>query len=252
MYHDVVRDGKPSGRDTGGRNRYEHSWDEFVAHLDHLARRARTPVATEELRPGRAVEWSLTFDDGGSSAVAVGEELARRGWHAYFFITTGLIGRQGFVDQEAVRSLDESGHVVGSHSVTHPARFASLGERELDREWRDSIDMLADILGRPVRTASVPGGDFRPHVATAAARAGISLLFTSEPRLATREIAGCVVAGRYSVTARTSARLASEAAAGRRSAWARQAAGWHARRAAKAVAGRRYYALRRHFMRPRR
>ena len=40
----------------------------------------------------------ITFDDGGASALAAGEELARRSWRGHFFIATDLVGRPGYLD----------------------------------------------------------------------------------------------------------------------------------------------------------
>src|SRR5204863_366926 len=65
-------------------------------------------------RPGRHVV--LTFDDGGRSALAIGDTLAARGWRGHFFIVTGLIGSRAFLAPQQIRYLRGCGHVIGSHS----------------------------------------------------------------------------------------------------------------------------------------
>jgi peptidoglycan/xylan/chitin deacetylase (PgdA/CDA1 family) len=248
MYHDVVRaDRGPSGFPGSGPARYALGWDEFVAHLDLIHETVGVaPVLVDRLsagdpRPG----WVLTFDDGGASATDVGEELARRGWPGYFLVTAGLVGTEGFVDADEVRELDRLGHVVGSHSVTHPDRMGALSFEQILREWRESCDALADLVGKPMRVASVPGGFYRRRVAVAAARAGIAMLFNSEPVRRVRSVDGCLVVGRYGIRDDTTAREAAAAAAGEPSTWRRQYVGWNVRKPMKVLGGERYDRARR-------
>lgn len=241
MYHDVVLgDRGQTGRAGAGPDRYKLAWDAFVEHLDRIGELARVPPTI--LGDGRAPEpsWSLTFDDGGASALAVGAELLRREWRGYFFVTTGFIGRSGFVDDDAIRALDAMGHAIGSHSVTHPGRMAALSPSALLHEWQASVETLSELLGREVRTGSVPGGYYGKRVALAAARAGIQTLFTSEPVRTAREVDGCLVVGRYSVRDDTSALDAARAAAGDAAPWLRQYVGWNVRKQAKALGSDHY------------
>jgi hypothetical protein len=64
-------------------------------------------------------------------------------------------------------------------------------------EWRVSCDTIAQILGEPCTTGSVPGGDISDIVLGVAAAAGLTHLFTSEPCRAPRRIGGCWILGRY-------------------------------------------------------
>jgi peptidoglycan/xylan/chitin deacetylase (PgdA/CDA1 family) len=201
---------------------------------------------TEASRGDRA--WCLTFDDGGASALAVAEELRRRGWRAYFFVTTGLIGHAGFVDEEAIRELDRMGHVVGSHSVTHPEQMSSLAAEKVLEEWKESVATLSELIGRDVSTGSVPGGSYRRRVAVLAARAGITTLFTSEPVTAPRWVDDCLVVGRYPVRRGTSVSKAAGAATGHPAPWAVHYLGWTVRKAAKALGGKYYYRGRRRLL----
>lgn len=247
MYHDVLRPGLASGRELPGADRYKLSDAAFSDHLEAIAARVDGPPDASD--DPRALEggggWSLTFDDGGASAVGIAETLASRGWRGYFFVTSGTIGTPGFVDEDGVRELARLGHVVGSHSATHPEHMSSLPTEALLEEWRASVDVLSSLLARPVRTASVPGGFYSTAVASAAARAGIGTLFTSAPSRAVHEVAGCLVVGRYVVRRDTSAASAAGAAAGSPGTWLRQYAGWSARRPLKALGGERYVRLRR-------
>jgi hypothetical protein len=117
-------------------------------------------------------------------------------------------------------------------------------------EWKQSTAVLADILGHPVSVAAVPGGDYRPVVARAAAAAGIRTLFTSEPVLGIREVDGCRVLGRLTIHRGTSAEEAAALACGGARFRVRQLASWNAKKAAKAIGGENYLRLRR-FLLPR-
>ena len=249
MYHDVVgRDREASGRIGAGPDRYKLSREQFLEHLNRMDEVVGVPPATSDdllIARGSSPNWSLTFDDGGASALQVGEELLRRSWRAHFFVTTDLIGSTGFLDEPAIRELDRMGHVVGSHSASHPEWMASLPTSDLLREWIDSLTRLSDLLGRSVRTASVPGGHFRRNVAAAAGRAGITTLFTSEPVRNACRMSGCLVVGRFSVRCDTSADAAARAAAGEAEPWFRQYVAWNVRKPAKLLGPERYDRVRR-------
>jgi len=248
MYHDVV-DGDPdlSGFVGAGPARYKLSTAQFRAHLDAIADSlSADPEVVDDLLAGNSgsAAWFLTFDDGGVSALATGEELARRQWRGHFFITTGRTGERGFLEASEIIELQRMGHIIGSHSASHPSRMSALTERELREEWRTSVESLADLLGGEIRSASVPGGYYTKRVARAATEAGIAALFTSEPVRTLQHVGECLVIGRLSMKTRTSAVAASRIAAGDSGPWLREWVGWNVRRSAKTVLGKRYERLR--------
>lgn len=234
MYHDV---------DEGNPDIYNVEPARFSEHLDAIERAVgRAPAAVEDVSDG---DWMITFDDGGASAQHAGEELARRGWRGHFFIATDLIGQLGYLDWDGVRAVAGMGHVIGSHSCSHPDRMAACSWEQLLDEWSRSAAVLAEALGRPVRTASVPGGLYSRSVGRAAAAAGFTTLFTSLPSQRLGSIEGCLLIGRYAIRRDTPADEAAAAAAGRAVPWARQRAAWGLRGAAKRIAGERYEGMRR-------
>jgi peptidoglycan/xylan/chitin deacetylase (PgdA/CDA1 family) len=141
----------------------------------------------------------FTFDAGGRSAVEAGEALAARGWRGHFFVTTSHIDEPRFVSTADIRKLRACGHLVGSHSHTHPTPFHALTTARMLEEWRVSSDRIAQVLGEPCTTGSVPGGDISDIVLGVAASAGLTHLFTSEPWRTPRRVGGCWVLGRYIV-----------------------------------------------------
>ncbi len=248
IYHDVTPSGQgdTSGRRGGGPALYKLDIAAFEAHLDALAGvdlSRRATIADALPADGSVL---LTFDDGGASAAAtIAPRLEARGWRGHFFVTTQEIGRPGYVDAAAIRTLAAAGHVIGTHSASHPDLFAALSPEAQAAEWLESKAALADILGAPIVAASVPGGLFDRGVARVAAASGLKMLFTSEPQARPWREGNCTVFGRFSVTRRTSADEVADLVFDRR--WRRQrAAGlWAVKRSLRAVGGERYLRLRR-------
>ena len=244
MYHDVVENGdfESSGFPGEGAHVYKLRREDFARHLDAIAAAGPAVGTIRDLKPSPVL---LTFDDGGVSFHhPIADLLEQRGWRGHFFITTDRIGTAGFLSEAELRDLHRRGHVIGSHSRTHPTRMAALSRAELDGEWSESIARLSTLLGEPVKTASVPGGYYSRQVAEAAAATGIGVLFTSEPTSRSAVVDGCVVLGRYVVQRGMEPRWSGGFAAGSPAQCWRQAALWKAKRVAKTLGGGGYLKLR--------
>jgi len=199
MYHEVTDDPKTSGFQRPGALPYTLTKDAFARHLDAIAGGPRAPEIVSELDlsgNGARRHVLLTFDDGGASALYAAEELQRRGWKAHFFIITGRIGERTFLKPADIKTLRAMGHVVGTHSHTHPDIFRALPRELMATEWRVSRAILESLLGEPCITGSVPGGDISRAVLTSAVESGIRYLFTSEPLLRPEKIGDTWVFGR--------------------------------------------------------
>lgn len=139
-----------------------------------------------------------TFDDGGVSLFNLGVPvLDRYGIKGVFFIPTAFIGKCGFMSKEQIVELHKSGHIIGSHSHTHPSNIASLKYDDIVLEWKTSLDILSEILGETIDTASIPNGYCSSKVLRAAKEAGISTLYTSEPTDSVKINNGITIIGRY-------------------------------------------------------
>jgi peptidoglycan/xylan/chitin deacetylase (PgdA/CDA1 family) len=258
MYHDVVENGdfESSGFPGEGANVYKLRRQDFERHLEAIG--AAVPEGTVTVfspsqhaspqpSPPNTITPAvfLTFDDGGVSfASPIAGLLEARGWRGHFFITTDRIGQPGFLGAAQIRDLFQRGHVIGSHSHTHPTRMAALGRAEMDDEWRRSLSILSSILGVDLKLASVPGGYYSRQVAESAAAAGVEALFTSEPTMEVGIGTGCLVIGRYVIQRGMGPEWSGGLAARRRSFRWRQTALWKAKRVAKLVGGPAYLRLR--------
>lgn len=205
-YHDVTDDARLSGFQRDGAVRYKLGTEQFQSHLDRIAEGPHAPslvTGIDLARPGRHV--LLTFDDGGKSALTIGDQLSRLGWRGHFFVTTSLIGRRTFLDAGEIRQLRTAGHLVGSHSHTHPDIYRELDPGRMVVEWRQSSDILAQITGEQCMAAAVPGGEISGQVLRSAGASGLRYLFTSEPWLTPRIVGGCWILGRYCAKSSTTA-----------------------------------------------
>jgi peptidoglycan/xylan/chitin deacetylase (PgdA/CDA1 family) len=282
LFHDVyTTDPTESGFVSDAAHRYKVSVADFEAQLEHIARiRADAPVGSigralsseragtigndaggvaNEHNPHDGVQaqdppYALTFDDGGVSYhTLIADRLEARGWRGHCFVSTDFIGQRGFLDASQIRDLDARGHVIGSHSASHPVRFSALPFAQMVREWRDSRVLLEDLLGHRVRVGSVPGGYFSAAVARAAREADLTELFTSEPVTTIELREGLTIVGRFAIRRGDAPDAAMRLLA--REPWARSIAwaNWNAKALVKPLLGPTYsrvadwiFAVRRH------
>jgi peptidoglycan/xylan/chitin deacetylase (PgdA/CDA1 family) len=247
-FHDVIEPGSPeaSGFPGPAAGHYKVDASVFAAYLEAMARGLRTPPESAPAFPaGTAVPFYLTFDDGGASALRTADMLDRFGWKGYFLVTTNFIGSAGFLTGGEIRQVRQRGHVIGSHSCSHPSRMSALSAAEMDAEWKGSVETLSSLLGESVTVASVPGGYLSRDVARSAARAGIRLLFTSEPTTRVETVDACAVVGRYAVVRGTPVSVATALASGDAAPRWRQSLLWNAKKGAKMLGGKHYLTLRR-------
>jgi peptidoglycan/xylan/chitin deacetylase (PgdA/CDA1 family) len=250
-YHDVVPadDFPSSGFGGPGADSYKLTTATFDAHLAAVAGTGSAAELTAEEVVSRPISDSgaqqprvlLTFDDGGRSALTeIAPRLEGLGWRGHFFMTSGQIGAPGFLTPDDLRELHERGHVVGSHSHSHPVRMSACSVEQLRHEWAESVRLLSGILGAPVRTASVPGGYFSRVVAEAAADAGLRVLFTSEPTSRPMRVGACTVLGRYTLRRDDPGSRAAALVAPAHGARVRQWSIWNAKKVLKALGGESY------------
>jgi Polysaccharide deacetylase len=240
MYHDVVAAGAEDSSGFPGRDAalYKVTPEVFEAHVAAIRDYLDSSTLPASMAP------VITFDDGGVSAMVAADVLERHDFRGHFFITVNYLGTSGFLADRDVRELRRRGHAIGSHSCSHPLRMGRCSWNQLREEWTRSRATLADIVGEHVPAASVPGGDFTPAVAEAAAAAGFTRLFTSEPVLASRFRHGLTIQGRFAIQKWTSPRRATALASGAWLPCALQAVVWNAKKIGKRLGGDRYLQLR--------
>ena len=193
MYHDIIPTGNDkswSGLNVKGANKYKISSEVFESQL----------ALAVELRQKINQEIIFTFDDGGISAIkTIVPILEKYQFKGIFFIPSALIGKDGFLSEKDLKALHQNGHIIGSHSHTHPAKMNRMPYEDILKEWKISTSILSEIISSPIEYASVPGGWYSQKVAEACNEVGIKYLFISEPTQNSWLIDDCKVSGRFAI-----------------------------------------------------
>lgn len=183
MYHDIVTtNDKSSGFQN--KNAFQYKVEESAFE--------------EQVKALQGKDVVFTFDDGGVSfltkAVPILEKYDFKG---VFLISTKYIGTPGFLTTEQVKELAERGHVVGSHSHTHPEIFTKLSSEEIKQEWQLSSQVLNDILGEREYVASIPNGYVSKEILDTAIQYGFNTIYTSQPSTNINTYKNSSLIGRY-------------------------------------------------------
>ena len=183
MYHDIVEHGDySSGFQNESAFRYKIEDSQFE----------------EQVCAVKEEDVAFTFDDGGvsfiSKAVPILEKYGKKG---IFFISTKYIDTPGFLTKQQIRELVSRGHIVGSHSHSHPANITSH-DVDLNEEWGKSKSILEELVGE-IKTCSIPNGYCSKEVLEAIERNGYKVAYTSKPTTKDFKYGTLLVKGRYGI-----------------------------------------------------
>lgn len=196
-YHDVfIANTSESGFDTNGANHYKINVDLFKDHLKTISQM----VDSGEISRSDIV---FTFDDGGVSSYGVIAPLLEKyNFIGHFYISTDYIGKPSFLSEQEIRLLVERGHVIGSHSASHPSNMSTLSIEERQNEWVKSISRLADVTGGLIKEISLPNGFLIKEDLEFIKTLGISHIYTSQFG-ENRQDEGITLIGRYPINKHT-------------------------------------------------
>ena len=100
----------------------------------------------------------FTFDDGGISFLTIiAPILEKYNQKGIFFISTQYIDTPLFLTKKQIKELRERGHIIGSHSHSHPQNISELANSDLLEEYKNEIfkekarkinTLGHDIIGR--------------------------------------------------------------------------------------------------------
>lgn len=195
MYHDIYRD---STTESGFQNptaiKYKVRADRFeaqVAAIDSYLRKRKLPASSID----------FTFDDGGISFLTVAAPILEKyGFRGIFFVSTGYIGANGFLDVNQIKELQHRGHLIGNHSHSHPERMSVMTTQELNDEWYTSQMILTEVLGHKPKVASIPNGYSSAKVLDAMVDADLTIIDTSATTTYQSHHKDAIIRGRYVIT----------------------------------------------------
>lgn len=185
MYHDIVtKYDKSSGFQN--ENAFQYKVEESAFE--------------EQVKALQGMDVVFTFDDGGVSFITKATPILEKyGFKGIFFISTQYIGTPGFLDKEQMIALAAGGHIIGSHSHTHPEFFTKLSKEEVREEWLKSYEILKNILGGKGFPMSIPNGYASKNIMQEAIDCGFTDIYTSQPTTKIKSFLGHKVIGRYVV-----------------------------------------------------
>ncbi len=182
MYHEVTDSPEQTGFKRKSALSYKHQTKEFEMHLDLISKSSANVCLADTIDFALPLKHILlTFDDGGKFAMYSADRIEKRGWRGHYFIATSKLDTGNYLSKKEVAELNLRGHIIGSHSHTHPDIFFSLSRAEMLEEWNISNKILSQMRQKPINMASIPGGDMNLLSQITALDSGIKYLFTSEP-----------------------------------------------------------------------
>ena len=158
----------------------------FSEHFRHLKEHGYAIISVsrllEQLASGRQPDEKtcvFTFDDGHKSSIEMAEILANSGAGGTFYLTKSYCEeREDFLKENEIRSLAQQGFDFGTHGVTHRS-LAHMPREEMQDEVRQSKEWLENVLGKPVRSMSLPAGQGDSEVYRTAYALGYSVVGNS-------------------------------------------------------------------------
>lgn len=180
MYHELERAGRPLCQSEPGYVRYILSEADFRDHVKSLAARGWGSWSVgQALQGAPAPGVVITFDDGCETDLLMAAPLLReQGMNATFYVTTGFLGKTGYLNVQQLRELHGLGFEIGCHSMTHPY-LSDLDAPGLQREIGDAKRQLEEWLGTKIEHFSCPGGRYDERVRAAVREAGYASMATS-------------------------------------------------------------------------
>lgn len=132
---------------------------DFSDHMDALNEMGYRYIFADEYAKHTYRTAVLTFDDGYvDNYTEMFPILKEKGGRATIFLIADLIGTDGYLNEEQIQEMAQSGLVsFQSHTCSHP-RLPELSAEAVRDEFQNSIQKIEGLTGRPVRAIAYPYG----------------------------------------------------------------------------------------------
>jgi len=102
----------------------------------------------------------ITFDDAHATQFSIAAPVLQEfGYKGVFFIMTVVIGKPGYLTTAQIKSLADSGHIIGCHTWDHPHLKGEV-PIDLKRQLIAPRKQLEKITGKPVYYFAYPFGEW--------------------------------------------------------------------------------------------
>jgi peptidoglycan/xylan/chitin deacetylase (PgdA/CDA1 family) len=106
-------------------------------------------------------DW-ITMDDGHNSIIKACAMMREKNFRAKVFISTNLIGEQGYCTEEEIWKLSRF-HYIESHSHEHK-KLTELSFEEVLQNITESVKIIKAITGRIPRYFAAPWNQFNREI----------------------------------------------------------------------------------------
>lgn len=188
MYHELELPGRGLCQSEAGYVRYILTEEDFSNQMEAIKSSGSRGVSVGTVldKPG-TTGVVVTFDDGCETDLLTAAPILKQlNFGATFYVTSGYLGRKGYMSPTQVRDLASLGFEIGCHSMTHPY-LPNLSDKELRREVVTAKADLEQITGSSVDHFSCPGGQYDRRVVQLAHEAGYKSLANSAIRANTSQ-----------------------------------------------------------------
>lgn len=140
---------------------------EFAKQMNYLKENDYTPIFVSEIDYAYAFSKPIiiTFDDAYidvyNNAFPI---LQKNNFKANIFVITGSIGNNLYMNEEMIKTVDASNLIeIGSHTISH-YKLAEKDAETIEKELKESKEVLEKILNKEVNTIAYPSGSFNSTV----------------------------------------------------------------------------------------
>jgi peptidoglycan/xylan/chitin deacetylase (PgdA/CDA1 family) len=136
----------------------------------------------ESVAKGEDVSKSvvLTFDDGYLDNYEYAwNAMQKYGVNGTFFIISGKIGQNEYMNKEQIKALSAGANEIASHSVAHPS-MEKLSTDKARSELSDSKKALEQLTGQSIISFCYPAGKYNDETKRLASEAGYKIAVTTQ------------------------------------------------------------------------
>ncbi len=181
MYHEVSKVSKAHDKCYSMTPLYDIPIDMFESQLMLFAQNGyKTLLFDDVLKIKQDEKYIiLTFDDGLKGNYRyVFPILNKYGFKATFFVTTGAIGSERYMNWSELKELVDNGMSIQSHTMSHKP-LQTLYKEDIYRELFGSKETIERMLKTKVTAISFPHGSYNLKIVSMAKEIGYKWMCTS-------------------------------------------------------------------------
>lgn len=154
---------------------------QFESQIQYFHKSGFKAIIPDEIRQLHEEQKTImiTFDDGLEGNYHHAYPILKKyGFKATFFIATGLIEKERYMNWEQIKKMHDDGMSIQSHAINHQA-LELLNDKKVYAELSGSKDKIEKELKNQVSSISFPHGSYNRKTINFAMKVGYRYMFTS-------------------------------------------------------------------------